>query len=592
MRNQLIENSNEGEGGNLIQRVERETKRYQLQRYENPFYDAENGLGTMGWYRSLFRTPALLSKQQFAVFKAVHQWRDNTARAEDESLFFVMSNHLLQTLAREMPTTKENLFAMTPAYANLVRNNADSLISLIADAKMRGLEGPEMREAMAKSDQLADDQHNSKVAARDEVSKQIREKIAEARKQEASMLNPPPTRPTATVDVSSVKAAQSSFWGKTLTDVEQKRTMSTVVEEVRLVVPMPDVTDEVFANGVDMSVKPGALSQPADVMEIDTPTAEAETSDVFVLREKNGRHGRKRKVEDAFKTGTEEVSIHEATQFNPAIDPKKPPKRVYEVSEEELQAGRDYVAANLRPARDEVPLSGKALGLAKRDQGRAARKAVQKEEKAEKTRVAAARELEGLGREEKANGGGEEVAEEMDTGEAETADVDVSKREKKRRKARGVEVEIAPDETTGVYGATPERVEKLDKSKKSKTSQPAATSFQPKPRPSTNNTANQASGFMAALLGTSTPTTTPSNTATNPIVINDDEAEEPFDYANAPSVSAPAMSEKDKKKKDKQKKRKKGRMDGFDPYKKGEEAPRGLPRGQREKVGVGGTFKN
>jgi hypothetical protein len=33
-------------------------------------------------------------------------------------------------------------------------------------------------------------------------------------------------------------------------------------------------------------------------------------------------------------------------------------------------------------------------------------------------------------------------------------------------------------------------------------------------------------------------------------------------------------------------------MDGFDPYKKGEEAPRGLPRGQREKVGVGGTFKN
>jgi hypothetical protein len=112
---------------------------------------------------------------------------------------------------------------------------------------------------------------------------------------------------------------------------------------------------------------------------------------------------------------------------------------------------------------------------------------------------------------------------------------------------------------------------------------PAATSFHVDAKKFKDKSAantDAASGFMAALNGTSL--SAPAQ--------EDNEEEEPFDYANAPSLLASADAESAAKNKKDKKKKRKGRMDGFDPYKKALDTGKGLGRGQRERVGEGRTF--
>ena len=70
----------------------------------------------------------------------------------------------------------------------------------------------------------------------------------------------------------------------------------------------------------------------------------------------------------------------------------------------------------------------------------------------------------------------------------------------------------------------------------------------------------------------------------------DDEDEQPFDYANAPSVlhaNAPSGDKKDKKgKKEKKKKA------NFNPYAKLADVPKGLPPVQKESAGRSKTFQS
>ena len=480
MRNQLIENSHDGEDGDLLDRVLRESKRYGLQRYETPFYDAENGLGSMGWYKTLFRTPALLSKQQFAVFKAVHQWRDNTARAEDESLPFVMSQHLLQTLSREMPTSKEEVLAATPPYANLVRQNVEGLCMVIADAKARGaVEGVEMRDAMARSDALADEQHNNKVAARWEALRKTKqEKQRQKEKDEAAtdeVMHD--ARVPTTIDVAAVKADGSAFWGSTLNGIEA-RPATIDTSTVRLALPMPETSGDIFAptNGISTPIKPEPPTQSTASTPMDAPSPQPD-SDIFVLRDKQrgGKKHRKRKIE--------------------------------EVAEDELKAGAEVVG---------LDVGGDDGGDGHREERRC-KKRERREREAERN---AEGFLEALG------------------------------------------APPPPSSKTKDTPSSPKAKVKKDKAKKD---HPPATSF------------------MAALHGSTSSTAAPQSEEVA-------EEEEPFDYANAPSILTPADEAGRKRKKDSKKGGKKGRMEGVDPYKKATDAPKGLPRGQRERIGEAGTF--
>jgi exosome complex exonuclease RRP6 len=60
-----------------------------LRTYEKEVYDAENGSGGTGWdtlAKKWNKGTLLIPSVQRAVFLAVHRWRDEVAREEDESV--------------------------------------------------------------------------------------------------------------------------------------------------------------------------------------------------------------------------------------------------------------------------------------------------------------------------------------------------------------------------------------------------------------------------------------------------------------------------------------------------------------------------
>ena len=145
MRNELVAKSdfNDPEK-NKVQYVLEKSKEYALQRYEHPIYDTELGFGKTGWGSIVAKTPVQFTPQQFAVFRAVHKWRDDLARREDESPLFIMPNHALFSIGRAMPDNTVALFTVVQHVSHILRAHADSLVSAIQKAKMEGINGPDL----------------------------------------------------------------------------------------------------------------------------------------------------------------------------------------------------------------------------------------------------------------------------------------------------------------------------------------------------------------------------------------------------------------------------------------------------------------
>lgn len=145
LRNALIEASTPKES--LIDYVQDRSKNEALQRYERPVYDAEKGQGAGGWYDLLSRNSnPVLSKEQFAVFRAIHQWRDEVARAEDEGWQCVFPKHMLFKLAQVMPLDMGTLLRTLSPMTPLTKNRAADLLATIKEAKAAGATGPEWRD--------------------------------------------------------------------------------------------------------------------------------------------------------------------------------------------------------------------------------------------------------------------------------------------------------------------------------------------------------------------------------------------------------------------------------------------------------------
>ncbi|KAI9929191.1 hypothetical protein ASPWEDRAFT_24966 [Aspergillus wentii DTO 134E9] len=144
LRNELVENSLPDH--NLVDYVLEQSKNEALQRYERPVYDAATGQGAGGWYDYLCRNPAAFSKEQFAVFRAVHQWRDEVARAEDEGVQCVFPKHILFKLAHTMPLDQGTLFRTLSPVTPITKDRASDLLEVIKNAKIEGATGPEWRD--------------------------------------------------------------------------------------------------------------------------------------------------------------------------------------------------------------------------------------------------------------------------------------------------------------------------------------------------------------------------------------------------------------------------------------------------------------
>lgn len=150
LRNELLSShTQETPDHALIRQVLDKSKETSLRRHEASIYDAETGQGSFGWFNMLVRQSAgKLSKEQFSVFRAVHQWRDELARKEDESPLFVMHNAAVFDIARRLPPDPKALHSLLDSGSFLAKRNVSNLFETIAEAIARGANGPSVAEVI------------------------------------------------------------------------------------------------------------------------------------------------------------------------------------------------------------------------------------------------------------------------------------------------------------------------------------------------------------------------------------------------------------------------------------------------------------
>ncbi len=151
IRNELLEKSDRNNPEqDLIMQVLDRSRETSLRRHEKIVYDAEEGQGPFGWYNLLLRhSSGTFTKEQFAVFRAVHKWRDEIARREDEDPLFIMPNAILFDIVRRLPPDPKALhgtFGHNTSY--VAKREVTSLFRVIAKARTEGINGPSVVEVL------------------------------------------------------------------------------------------------------------------------------------------------------------------------------------------------------------------------------------------------------------------------------------------------------------------------------------------------------------------------------------------------------------------------------------------------------------
>ena len=310
MKNELIEKSDPSHPeGNLIDVVLMESKKEALQRYERPFYDEEHGIGPNGWYNMLSRTPALFAKEQFAVFRAVHQWRDQLARKEDESLHFIMSKNVLYNIAREMPMNMHALLGCSHPISPALKRHGKELLDVVRTAKASGQDGPDMKDFMAN--------HPANIKA---STNQFTPGMAE------------PAKSTTDTQFShqlakTARSETSIFWGSTINGSKRRRVDTGRAQlELRLALPLPrlasaipgkpDTPAEDLAADAASSAAVGAHAQPPD-----TKDRNLDEDNVFVIKEIGGSRKRKApELQNVIESELLQDAMLEAAEDNGGLD--------------------------------------------------------------------------------------------------------------------------------------------------------------------------------------------------------------------------------------------------------------------------------
>ena len=346
MRNELIDSSNPSTTeGDLIEQVLERSKKETLQIYEIPSYDAELGMGSGGWYNTVFRTPNLFTKEQFAVFRAAHQWRDRIAREEDEGVTTILSKADLFNIAHHLPIDTAALFSCCRANSDAFKRRAEDLLEIIKNVKASSQDAPEMAAFL---------ESHPETVRRDAATAEWKER------QEASpkpVTSAPADAPKETFS-DSVRSTLSRFWGGNTGQPSRKYSTQTgsshVEDEIRLSIPLPKLNANVFetpeTNGYNnitpVAVNPGALVEH----EYIKPRKSAD-SDVFVIRDLAS--SKKRKATDVEGGERPPEKIDNVTEANQkAFDDNQSIERA------RLKAERKAIKAQKKLENGQRPMDG------------------------------------------------------------------------------------------------------------------------------------------------------------------------------------------------------------------------------------------
>ena len=261
MRNELLERTNlDVPEENRIEIVLQKSKETSLFRYERTKYDAESGRGSGGWYSLLVKSPALFNNEQFAVFRAIHEWRDGIARTDDDSTFFVMPQHVLTSLAKLMPTDMVALLGIAHPVSHGVKSRAGELLALIKSARSRGKTGPSMIDVLRPQSLGAVAKANLPAVAANSTPKTL----------------------VAVFDDTELRSDSSAFWGGAFGSSLWDGPTLTHSETLRLAVPLPALSSEIFASSNGLADRSVARELPSEPAKSEIP--EMKEDEAFVIK--------------------------------------------------------------------------------------------------------------------------------------------------------------------------------------------------------------------------------------------------------------------------------------------------------------------
>ncbi|KAH8687458.1 ribonuclease H-like domain-containing protein [Tricladium varicosporioides] len=268
VRNELIEKTRtELPDENRIEIVLQKSKEVSLMRYERQVYNAESGRGPGGWYQLLVKTPALFNNEQFAVFKAIHQWRDQVARTDDDSTNFVMPNSIIFTIARIMPKDMIALLGIAHHVSHGVKSRMGELLALIQTAKARGRDGPSMIDVL----------HPDSLGATAKVNTLSLDIKAKSKDYAEPLV--------AVVDEGQLRSNSSSFWGDAFgSSIWDPSTFTKGSEEIRLAIPLPQLTSEIWANGNGSTTRSSRAEDIIPLASPIVPNKQVQKDEAFVLK--------------------------------------------------------------------------------------------------------------------------------------------------------------------------------------------------------------------------------------------------------------------------------------------------------------------
>ncbi|KAJ4387715.1 exosome nuclease subunit [Gnomoniopsis smithogilvyi] len=279
MRNDLVTRSDPNKPQeSLIEYALQRSKETSLDRYSSYVADPDSGDGTRGWINALMRSSIRLDGPQFAVYRAVHKWRDDLARTEDEGPFFIMPQQTLMEIARLLPVDPKALHSILGSRcASIVQRSLSELFEVISKAKKEGETGPSSVEFLRGT--LAD---NSLAAVATRELQQSKK--------------PKPDLPPVEV----LRAEKSQLFGDMPISSLWESPSQVAKKETSTLISLPWTTyiQEAMVSSAQLEAEAKAKKQEPDIIPLEsTPKAPAPPPEVdnteFTLRQ-----GRKRKMDD------------------------------------------------------------------------------------------------------------------------------------------------------------------------------------------------------------------------------------------------------------------------------------------------------
>ncbi|KAG6010571.1 hypothetical protein E4U21_005924 [Claviceps maximensis] len=144
VRNELVDGSDRSNPDtDLINRALERSRELSLSRHNHPDYNEVTGDGSRGWYNYILKhSHFAFNGEQFAIFRALWTWRDETARKEDENPNFVLATNSITDIARVNPPDVKALHSLLPLTSPMARARLNDIWRRLQDAKTRG--GPSL----------------------------------------------------------------------------------------------------------------------------------------------------------------------------------------------------------------------------------------------------------------------------------------------------------------------------------------------------------------------------------------------------------------------------------------------------------------